>query len=105
MTTGSQSGDSQIHPPRPPAIEAPVTSFTSSFVRSACEPHRTWIEQQVRLKRNAQAIYQDLVDRYGFAASYESVKRFAQRCGTPIRVSLIVLNRRGGPGRLWQRAH
>jgi len=78
VTTGSQSGESQIPPPRPPAIEAPVTSLTSGFVRSACEPHRPWIEQQVRLKRNAQAIYQDLVDQYGFAASYESVKRFCR---------------------------
>lgn len=78
VTTGSQSGESQIPPPRPPALEAPVTSLTSGVVRSACEPHRTWIEQQVRLKRNAQAIYQDLVDQYGFAASYESVKRFVR---------------------------
>ena len=28
--------------------------------RSACEPHREWIEDQVRLGRNAVAIYQDL---------------------------------------------
>ncbi|SCB55918.1 hypothetical protein GA0061098_106016 [Bradyrhizobium shewense] len=34
--------------------------------------------QQVRLKRNAQAIYQDLVDQFGFTASYESVKRFVR---------------------------
>ncbi|MDI2078490.1 hypothetical protein, partial [Bradyrhizobium sp. Mp27] len=38
----------------------------SSLARSACEAHRTWIEEQVRLKRNAQAIYQDLVDQFGF---------------------------------------
>ena len=78
VTIGSQSGESQIPPPRPPAIEAPVTSLTSGVVRSACEPHRTWIEQQVRLKRNAQAIYQDLVDQFGFLPSYESVKRFVR---------------------------
>jgi hypothetical protein len=30
----------------------------------ACEPHRAWIEQQVRLKRNGRAIYQDLVDQF-----------------------------------------
>jgi transposase len=54
----------------------PVSSF--NFARSASEPHREWIEQQVRLKRNAQAIYQDLVDQYGFTASYESVKRFVR---------------------------
>ena len=46
--------------------------------RSACEPHRVWIEEQVRLKRNGQAIYQDLVDCYGFGSSYESVKRFVR---------------------------
>lgn len=78
VTTGSESGESQIPPPRPPALEAPVTSLTSGVVRSACEPHRTWIEQQVRLKRNAQAIYQDLVDQFGFLPSYESVKRFVR---------------------------
>jgi hypothetical protein len=43
-----------------------------------CEPHRQWIEEQVRLQRNAQAIYQDLVDQFSFAASYESVKRFVR---------------------------
>ena len=78
VTTGSESGESQIPPPRPPALEAPVTSLTSGVVRSACEPHRTLIEQQVRLKRNAQAIYQDLVDQFGFLPSYESVKRFVR---------------------------
>ena len=32
----------------------------------------------MRLKRNAQAIYQDLVDRFGFSARYNSVKRFVR---------------------------
>ncbi|WP_144404167.1 hypothetical protein [Caballeronia cordobensis] len=42
--------------PRPPtAGGVPISSF--NFARSASEPHREWIEQQVRLKRNAQAIY------------------------------------------------
>ncbi|MDH8420716.1 IS21 family transposase, partial [Klebsiella pneumoniae] len=31
-----------------------------------------------RLKRNAQAIYQDLVDQFGFPSSYQSVKRFVR---------------------------
>ena len=43
---------------------------------SACEPHREWITQQVRLGRNAVSIYQDLVDSHGFGAKYNSVKRF-----------------------------
>ncbi|MEX4005378.1 IS21 family transposase [Paraburkholderia sp. EG285A] len=63
--------------PRPPASgRVPSSSF--NFARSASEPYREWIEQQVRLKRNAQAIYQDLVDQHGFTASYESVKRFVR---------------------------
>ncbi|MCK1641360.1 hypothetical protein IVA95_28295 [Bradyrhizobium sp. 157] len=41
-----------------------VPANTFDFARSACEPHRAWIEQQVRLKRNAQAIYQDPVDQF-----------------------------------------
>ncbi len=47
-------------------------------VRSACEPYREWIEKQVRLGRNGVAIYQDLVERYGFTHKYNSVKRFVR---------------------------
>ena len=46
---------------------------------SACEPHRGFIEAQLRLRRNAMAIYQDLVDQHGFTAGYESVMRFARK--------------------------
>ena len=59
----------QTPPPRPPA--APPTSVSN------CEPHRAFIEAQLRLKRNFMAIYQDLVDRHGFTGAYNSVKRFA----------------------------
>jgi transposase len=59
----------QIPPPRPPA----------PLAVSACEGHREFIEAQLRLKRNFTAIYQDLVDQFGFTASYNSVKRFAGR--------------------------
>lgn len=65
-------------PARPPACGMAATVKPFNFARSASEPHREWIEQQVRLQRNAQAIYQDLVDQFGFAASYESVKRFVR---------------------------
>ncbi len=58
----------QIPPPRPPT-SAVVTA-------SACEPHRAFIEAQLRLRRNAMAIYQDLVDQFGFTGAYNSVKRF-----------------------------
>ena len=68
VATGPQA---QCAPPRPPAPEPAVTSL--------CEPHRAFIEAQLRLKRNAMAIYQDLVDQHGFAAQYNSVKRFVAR--------------------------
>jgi hypothetical protein len=38
-----------------------------------------WIEAQLRLRRNYTAIYQDLVDQFGFTGAYNSVKRFAGR--------------------------
>jgi len=80
VATGSGESQSQIPPPRPPAIEglAQAAPSTARHLRSECEPHRAWIEEQVRLKRNAQAIYQDLVDRFGFGARYNSVKRFVR---------------------------
>jgi hypothetical protein len=43
---------------------------------SLCEVHRDLIEAQLLLRRNAMAIYQDLVDAHGFSAAYNSVKRF-----------------------------
>jgi transposase len=73
---------SQNPPPRPPALTAAAGIISgvvnATLARSACEGHREWIEAQVRLGRNAMAIYQELVDRRGFSAAYNSVKRF---CG------------------------
>jgi transposase len=43
---------------------------------SACEPHRDAIELGLSRGRNAMAIWQDLVDTSGFAAGYQSVRRF-----------------------------
>ena len=64
-------GDQNPPPPRPP-VRVP------KLARSACEVHRAWIEEQVQLGRNAQAIYQDLVERFGFTHRYNSVKRFVR---------------------------
>lgn len=71
VATGSQGAEVQIPPPRPPA-------FDSKLVRSACEEHRAWIEAQVALGRNAQSIFQDLVELHGFTHRYTSVKRFVR---------------------------
>jgi transposase len=70
VATGSAS---QIPPPWSPA----PTSETG--LQSLCEPHRAFIEAQLRLRRNYTAIYQDLVDQFGFTGRYNSVKRFAGR--------------------------
>lgn len=72
VATGSAGESAQTPPPRPPA-RVPVASV------SACEPHREFIESQVALGRNAVSIYQDLVERHGFAHAYNSVKRHIAR--------------------------
>lgn len=61
----------QTPPPRPPAAPAAAVS--------SCEPYRAFIEAQLRLRRNATAIYQDLVDAHGFTGAYNSVKRFVAK--------------------------
>ena len=75
VATGSESVATQITPPWPPA--PPPTAAPAAT--SLCEPHREFIEAQLRLKRNAMAIFQDLVDQHGFAGQYNSVKRFCAK--------------------------
>jgi transposase len=71
VATGSEAVASQVTPPWPPAPASAATSL--------CEPHRAFIDAQLRLRRNAMAIYQDLVDQHGFAGAYNSVKRFCAK--------------------------
>jgi transposase len=78
MATGSAAPGVQIPPPRPPGRAESDGAIIPAHARSACEPHRAWIEEQVRLKRNAQAIFQELVDHYEFRHRYNSVKRFVR---------------------------
>ena len=89
VATGSEgldagAGANENPPPRPPA--APPKQ-----ARSACEEHRGWIEKQVELGRNAQSIYQDLVEEFGFTHRYNSVKRFvrALRARDPDRFDVL----------------
>ena len=63
--------------PSPPS-SSDNESKTVHSAKSACYPHREWIEKQVRLGRNGVSIYQDLVERYGFTHKYNSVKRFVR---------------------------
>lgn len=72
----------QNPPPRPPAFPAEEPG-APIVARSACEPHRGWIEAQLRLERNAMAIYQELVDTRGFIQACNSVKRFCRALPAP----------------------
>src|SRR6185503_20211058 len=63
-----------------PAIEvttAPKSPNNRSV--SACEPYREFIEEGLKVGRNAMAIWQDLVSQYGFDRSYQSVKRYVHK--------------------------
>jgi len=83
------STDSEGWKPRPepskPAISEEVSTDlaapagSGSPAASACEPYREIIEEALNRRRNAVAIWQDLVDRHGFQASYASVKRFVAK--------------------------
>lgn len=74
-TDSDEPAPAQTAPPRPPA----GLSGPAPLANSLCEPHRAFIEAQLRLGRNATAIYQELVDAHGFAGRYNSVKRFVGR--------------------------
>jgi transposase len=52
---------------------------SSSPSASVCEPYRETIEAGLSRGRNAKAIWQDLVDGYGFTGGYQSVKRFIRK--------------------------
>lgn len=52
---------------------------TSEPTASTSEPYRELIETGLSQGRNATSIWQELVDRHGFAGSYESVKRYARK--------------------------
>lgn len=77
---GVATGNSPASPPPWPPDTPPIPATpVAAAVASICEPHREFIEAQVRLRRNATAIYQDLVDQHGFGGAYNSVKRFVNR--------------------------
>ena len=65
---------SQVFPDSVAAAEV-----LTSAAKSACEPHRDFIATALDQGRNGKAIWQELVDRHGFASHYESVKRFVRQ--------------------------
>ena len=75
LATGTAPDQLQNAPPRPPALELPKIP---AWARSACEPHREFIEAEILKGRNAMAIFQELVDERNFTHRYNSVKRFCR---------------------------
>ncbi|MEA2039065.1 MAG: IS21 family transposase [Thermodesulfobacteriota bacterium] len=80
LATGPDCITIQNTPPWPPgnSVSKEEKRAIPLHARSACEPHREWIEDQVRLGRNGVSIYQDLVELFGFTNKYNSVKRFVR---------------------------
>lgn len=59
---------------------------------SVCEPYRELIMTALGQRRNAMAIWQELVDTYGFAGRYDSVKRFVRKLrGEPTTEARVVI--------------
>ncbi|WP_411280886.1 IS21 family transposase [Gemmatimonas sp.] len=97
VATGSAAMAGEMPPPRPPGDDGIVAAAVVPHrvhpgpATSACEPHRSWIEAQVALGRNAVSVFQDLVDQRGFTHQYNSVKRFvaALKARAPERFDVL----------------
>jgi len=61
------------------ATVAPAPQPGHSPSVSACAPYQEVIELGLSRGRNAMAIWQELVDTCGFAAGYQSVRRFVRK--------------------------
>ena len=63
---------------------------------SACEPYRDLIVDALGRRRNAMAIWQDLVDDHGFPAGYASVRRFVSTLRQqPVEARVVITSAAG----------
>jgi transposase len=58
---------------------ATVDAEVPAGSRSECEPYRDEIVRKLEQGLTAQRIWQDLIDEFGFAAKYQSVRRYVAR--------------------------
>jgi len=65
-------------PTDPKPRTGPEVPTDSAATRGAA-PFRAFIEAELAKRRNAMAIYQDLVERHGYAGSYDAIKRLARK--------------------------
>ncbi len=77
---------SEPHPERavptdldPKPHPEPAVPSGSESTRSSAEPHRGFIEAELEKRRNAMAIYQDLVEHHGYDGSYDAIKRLVRK--------------------------
>ena len=85
-----------LNPSQPDEVSAlssaPVASPQRSPSASACDPYREAIALGLSRGRNAVAIYQNLVEEYGFTSSYQSVQRFVRKLrGTQTPEARVVI--------------
>jgi len=85
-----------LNPSQPDEVGAVCSEQVASPQRSpsasACEAYRETIELGLSRGRNAMAIWQDLVDEYSFASSYQSVQRFVRKLrGTQTPEARVVI--------------
>jgi transposase len=64
---------------RPFSEKLPIELPKPNPSASTCEPFRETIQLGLNRGRNAKAIWQDLVDQYGFSGGYLTVQRFVRK--------------------------
>jgi transposase len=75
-----------------PAVATAAPQPGRSPSASACAAYRETIELGLSRGRNAMAIWQELVDTCGFAAGYQSVRRFVRKLqGSPVPQACAVI--------------
>jgi transposase len=87
------SPNDQVTPdPEPQSVPASPVPAGHNPSASSCEPFRDAVELALSQGRNAKAIWQDLVDTYGFTGSYQSVKRFARKlqAAQPLEARVVI---------------
>ena len=69
--------------------------------RSICAPYQDFIEERLQLGRNAMAVYQDLVDRFGFGGRYHCVRRFIRTLegSSQVEARAVIQQRRARKGK------
>src|SRR6185295_18132003 len=94
VTTDSEPAKHALNDPEVAKAAIQVTTdsgLPKARTLSQCEPYRELIDAALQRGRNAMAIYQDLVSEYGFAHSYQSVKRFVNKLQPPVPQARAVI--------------